>query len=74
MLQLADQNIITKAMPKGISSEEWQDYKISCDGDHIQIWANYVKTIDNRIGLQKTVSFVYRFMKDLHRKSGTRIS
>jgi len=35
-------------MPKGISSEEWQDYKISCDGDHIQIWVNDVKTIDYR--------------------------
>ncbi len=48
MLQLADQNVIAKAMPKGKSSEEWQDYKILCDGDHIQIWVNDVKTIDYR--------------------------
>jgi hypothetical protein len=37
-----DKDLIEKALKKG----DWNDYRIRCEGRHIQLWVNGVQTVD----------------------------
>jgi len=41
-LATPDKDLIDKALKKG----EWNDYRIRCEGRHIQLWVNGVQTVD----------------------------
>ena len=45
MLAMADQKEVAKAV-SSINPEGWQDYKIRCVDDRIQIWVNGIRTVD----------------------------
>ena len=41
-LATPDKDVIDKALKK----DEWNDYRIRCEGRHIQLWVNGVQTVD----------------------------